>query len=199
MAHDILVIGASAGGVEALMTLVAELPAQLPASLFIVMHIPASRPSALPTLLSRSGPLPARHAHEGMLIEQGTIFVAPPNAHLLLQQGHMHLNRGAKEHAVRPAVDVLFRSAATTYGLRVVGIILTGAGIDGTAGLLAIKQHGGMTIVQHPDEARFPSMPHNAREQMQVDYLSPVANITSLLVSLVNQDRRRSIRPPTPS
>ena len=199
MAHDILVIGASAGGVEALMTLVAGLPASLRASLFIVMHLPASRPSALPKILNRSGPLPARHAQEGMLIEQGTIFVAPPDHHLVFEQEHMHLERGAKEHAVRPAVDVLFRSAATTYGPRVVGIILTGAGIDGTAGLRAIKQYGGLTIVQHPEEARFPSMPHNAREQMQVDYLSPVANIASLLISLVNQDGRRSIRPPTPS
>jgi two-component system, chemotaxis family, protein-glutamate methylesterase/glutaminase len=143
MAHDIIVIGTSTGGVEALQTLVARLPEGLPASLFIVMHIPATPPSALPKILSRSGPLPALRATEGVRIEQGKIYVAPPDHHLLLEQGSVHLGTSPKERYVRPAADVLFRSAANAYGSRVVGIVLTGIGQDGTAGLQAVKQYGG--------------------------------------------------------
>jgi two-component system chemotaxis response regulator CheB len=186
--RDIIVIGASAGGVQALQILVAALSKHLPAALFLVLHIPASLPSTLPSILRRSGSLPALHATEGAMIEQGKLYIAPPDHHLLLKQGHMHLDTGPKEHRVRPAVDVLFRSAATTYGSRVVGIILTGTGDDGTAGLLAVKQHGGVTIVQNPAEARFPAMPQSARAQVQVDYTSPLEKIASLLVLLVQPE-----------
>lgn len=194
MAHDIIVIGTSAGGVEALQTLVAGLPGDLRASLFIVLHIPATRPSALPHILSRSGPLPALHAVENMMIEQGKIYIAPPDHHLLLKQGHMHLDTGSKERSVRPAVDVLFRSTATTYGSRVVGIILTGVGYDGTAGLLAIKQHGGITIVQDPADAPWPSMPQSALERVEIDYLIPLLSMASLLVRLVEPSLSCGIR-----
>lgn len=183
-APDIIVIGASAGGVEALKTLVAGLPASLPASLFIVMHIPATYPSALPKILSRAGPLPALHPAESMLIEKGKIYVAPPDHHLLLEQGCMHLGTGPKECYVRPAIDVLFRSAASAYGSRVVGVVLTGMGRDGTAGLLAIKQHGGITVVQYPAEVRWPSMPQSALEQVTVDYVLPLVQLVPFLLHL---------------
>ena len=184
MAHDIIVIGASAGGVGALRTLVAELPRGLPASLFIVLHLPATLPSALPKILSRSGPLPAYHATEGMKIEQGMIYVAPPDQHLLLGHDSLHLGNGPKERHVRPAADVLFRSAASAYGSRVVGVVLTGMDGDGTTGLHAVKQHGGITVVQGPTEAVWPSMPQHAIEQGEVEYILPLARLASLLIRL---------------
>lgn len=183
--HDIIVIGASAGGVAALQRLVAVLPLDFPAALFVVMHVPASRPSALPKILSRSGPLPALHAVDNLMIKQGQIYVAPPAHHLLLAQGHMYLGTGPKEHHVRPAVDVLFRSAATVYGPRVVGVILTGMHQDGTAGLLAVKQHGGIAVVQDPNEAPWPSMPRSALEHVPVDYTLPLSSMAALLIRLV--------------
>jgi two-component system, chemotaxis family, protein-glutamate methylesterase/glutaminase len=185
MAHDIIVIGASAGGVEALQTLVAGLPVGLQASLFIVMHIPATHPSALPKILSRSGPLPALHATEGMRIEQGKIYVAPPDHHLLVEQGSVHLGTGPRERHVRPAVDVLFRSAASAYGSRVVGVVLTGMDQDGTNGLQAVKQQGGITIVQDPAKAPWPSMPQHALERVEIEYIIPLLSMTSLLIHLV--------------
>lgn len=185
IAHDMLVIGASAGGVEALKMLVAGLPANLKASLFIVMHIPPNLPSTLPTILNRSGPLQAVHATEGMRIEQGKIYVAPPDHHLLLEQGYVHLGSGPKERYVRPAADVLFRSAAHAYGSRVVGIILTGMDSDGTAGLYVVKQYGGVTIIQDPTEAAWPSMPQSALEHVEIDYILPLARLVPLLINLV--------------
>ncbi len=183
--HDIIVIGASAGGVAALQVLVAALPGDLAAALFIVLHIRASEPSTLPRILSRSGPLPAFHATEDLVIEQRKVYVAPPNHHLVLEKGYMHLGTGPRECYVRPAVDVLFRSAAHSYGPRVAGVILTGMGRDGTDGLLVVKQQGGTTIVQDPQGARFPSMPHSAVEHMEVDYIAPLVSIASLLIRLV--------------
>jgi two-component system chemotaxis response regulator CheB len=150
MAYDIIVIGASAGGVEALRTLVARLPAGLSASLFIVVHTLPTYPSALPMILSHVGPLPALHATDGMRIEQGTIFVAPPDHHFHLSQGSLRLGTGPKERYARPAADVLFRSAASVYGPRVVGVVLTGLGQDGTAGLHAVKRYGGSPLSKIP-------------------------------------------------
>jgi two-component system chemotaxis response regulator CheB len=185
MAHDIIVIGASAGGVEALMMLVAQLPGGLRASLFIVAHITPTYPSALPTILSRVGPLPACHATEGMRIEQGTIYVAPPNHHLLLSQGSLHLGTGPKERYARPAIDVLFRSAAHAYESRVVGVVLTGTDGDGTLGLHAVKASGGVTVVQDPAEAAWPGMPQHALERVKIDYTTTLVNMASLLIRLV--------------
>lgn len=185
MSHDIIVIGASAGGVEALRTLVAALPPDLQASLFIVMHRPASYPSALPKLLSRWGPLPALHAAENMVIEHGKIYVAPPDYHLLMEEGRLHLGTGPKELGVRPAANVLFRSASHIYGRRVVGVVLTGMDHDGADGLLAIKHHGGVAVVQDPNEADFPSMPQSALVHDHVDYTLPLSSMASLLTRLV--------------
>jgi len=184
--HDIIVIGASLGGVKALQTLVMTLPNDLAASLFIVLHILASQPSQLPVILRHSASLPVLHAVENMAIEQGKIYIAPPDHHLLLKEGYMHLGTGPKEQYVRPAVNVLFRSAAHAYGPRVVGVILTGNGQDGTAGLQVVKQHGGITIVQDPGDADFPSMPQSALKHVKVDYTVPLLSIAPLLTRLVS-------------
>jgi two-component system chemotaxis response regulator CheB len=183
--HDIIVIGASLGGVKALQTLVRGLPDDLAASLFLVMHILASQSSHLPIILRRLTSLSVLQAAENMVIEQRKIYVAPPDHHLLLEEGYMHLGTGPKEQYVRPSVNVLFRSAAHAYGPRVVGIILTGGGQDGAAGLQVVKLHGGMTIVQDPENADFPSMPQSALKHVKVDYTMPLLSIAPLLTRLV--------------
>jgi two-component system, chemotaxis family, protein-glutamate methylesterase/glutaminase len=183
--HHIIVIGSSAGGVDALTKLVNQLPANLPASIFTVLHIPARSPSLLPDILSRSGPLPAIHPTDGEEITNGRIYIAPPDQHLLIEQGYVHIVRGPRENRHRPAIDPTFRSAALAYGQRVVGVILTGALGDGTAGLLAIKQCGGIAVVQDPQDALYPSMPLSALANVQVDYMVPLAVIGPLLMRLV--------------
>jgi two-component system chemotaxis response regulator CheB len=119
------------------------------------------------------------------VIEQGKIYVASPDRHLMIEEGHLHLGTGAKEYYVRPSVNVLFRSAAQSYGPRVVGVVLTGSGQDGADGLLTIKQHGGVTIVQDPYDASYPSMPQSALAHNKVDYIIPLSDIAPLLIRLV--------------
>lgn len=185
--HDIIVIGASAGGVQALKTLVGSLPRKLPASIFVVLHIPAESPSLLPEILSRAGPLEAVQAVDGIEIEHRCIYIAPPDHHLLIEHGHVRVVRGPKENRHRPAVDPLFRSAAQIYGTRVVGVILTGGLDDGTAGLLAVKRRGGIAVVQDPDEALYPGMPSSALANVEVDYRLPLSSIGPLLVRLASE------------
>jgi two-component system, chemotaxis family, protein-glutamate methylesterase/glutaminase len=182
--HDIVVVGASAGGVETLIKLVEKLPADLPASVFVVLHIPAQNPSLMPEILSRSGQLKAVHPMDDEAIQQRCIYVAPPDLHLLVERGRVHLLRGPKENRHRPAIDPLFRSAAAAYGPRVVGVVLTGSLDDGTAGLLAIKRLGGVAIVQDPVDALYPSMPLHALEHVDVDYKLPVSEIGPLITRL---------------
>jgi two-component system, chemotaxis family, protein-glutamate methylesterase/glutaminase len=182
--RDIVVVGASAGGVEALTNLVGSLPADLPASVFVVLHVPATGSSALPDILARHGPLPASHAKDGEPIERRRIYVAPPDHHLLLREGHVHLARGPRENGHRPAVDPLFRSAAREHATGVVGIVLSGALDDGTAGLLAIRSRGGVAVVQQPEEALYPGMPLNAIEHVDVDHVLPAAAIGEALTGL---------------
>ncbi|HEX8135353.1 MAG TPA: chemotaxis protein CheB [Actinomycetes bacterium] len=193
--RDIVVVGASAGGVEALTSLVGSLPADLPASVFVVLHVPATGGSALPDILTRHGPLPASHAKDGEPIEQRRVYVAPPDYHLLLRAGHVHLARGPRENGHRPAVDPLFRSAAREYATRVVGVVLSGALDDGTAGLLAIKSRGGVAIVQHPEEALYPGMPNNALEHVEVDHVLPAAGIAETLAGLTSEPVPEPARP----
>ena len=182
--HDIITIGASSGGVEALMRLVRRLPGDFPAAIFVVLHLSPRAPSHLPQILSKAGPLPARHPADGEPIIAGQIYVAPPDLHLTVEEGRVHLVRGPRENRHRPAVDVLFRSAAQAYGPRVVGVVLTGALDDGTAGLLAIKQRGGIAVVQDPKDALIPGMPESALEFVDVDYRLPLAEIAPLLAQL---------------
>lgn len=183
--HDIIVIGASAGGVEALRNLVRTLPRNIPAALFVVLHIPVDHPSLLPDILSRAGTLPALHPTDNTAITPGHIYVAPPDHHLIIEIGHVRIVRGPKENRHRPAVDPLFRSAARAYRQRVVGVILSGGLDDGTAGLLAIKRCGGISVVQSPQEALYPQMPQSALHNVQVDYCFPVEKISGLLQTLV--------------
>ncbi|MCL1465063.1 chemotaxis protein CheB [Argonema galeatum] len=182
--HDIIVIGASAGGVETLGKLAHDLSPNLPAAIFVVIHFPAYSKSFLPEILNRSSCLGAAHAKDGEAIQQGRIYVAPPDHHLLVKRGHIHLSRGPRENNHRPAIDTLFRSAALAYGPRVIGLVLTGSLDDGTAGLLALKQRGGIAVVQSPDEALFSDMPRSAIENVDVDYILPLSEIAAVLLSL---------------
>lgn len=185
--HDIIVAGASTGGVEALTALVGGLPADLPAAIFVVLHVPPTGSSLLPKILSRVGPLPATHANDGEPIHPGRIYVAPPDYHLLLKRGYVRVVRGPRENHHRPALDPLFRTAARAYGPRVIGVVLTGALDDGTAGLFAIKQCGGIAVVQDPAEAYFPSMPESALAYVDVDYRLPLAELAPLLARLARE------------
>ncbi len=185
--RDIIVIGASAGGAETLVTLVRTIPRSIPAALFVVLHIPADSPSLLPEILDRAGSLQATQAKDGEEIVCGHIYIAPPDNHLLVEAGKVRVVHGPRENRHRPAVDPLFRSAALAYGTRAVGVILSGALDDGTAGLLAIKRRGGVAIIQDPDEALYPSMPHSAQAHVAVDYSLPVAEIGPLLDRLARE------------
>ena len=193
--HKIIVIGASAGGVEALISLVKQLPPDFPAAIFIVLHIPAHGTSVLPTILSRAGKLKAVHPQDGQVIKPGQIYIAPPNNHLLIKRGHITLACGPKENGHRPAVDPLFRTAARVYGARTIGVILSGSLDDGTAGLMAVKMRGGVAVVQNPKEAMFVGMPTSAAENVEVDYIMPLSEIPSLLTELVNQPVTKEEQP----
>lgn len=182
---DLIVIGASAGGIEALKSLVAGLPAALPAALLVVVHTSPQSPQLLAHILAQAGPLPAAYAVEGTVIEPGQIYVAPPDHHLLVEQGQLRVTHGPKENRFRPAIDPLFRSAAYSYGPRVIGIILSGMLDDGTVGLWAIKNRGGVTLVQEPSEALYASMPQSALRHVAVDYRVRVTEIGPLLARLV--------------
>jgi two-component system, chemotaxis family, protein-glutamate methylesterase/glutaminase len=185
--HDIVVVGASAGGVEALVGLVGSLPAELPAAVFVVLHVPPTGTSALPDILRRSGPLPASHVKDGEPIEPGRIYVAPPDHHLLLRRGHVHLTRGPRENGHRPAVDPLFRSAAREYATRVVGVVMSGALDDGSAGLVAVKSRGGVAVVQDPADALYSGMPANALQHVAVDHVLPAASVGGVLARLATE------------
>jgi two-component system chemotaxis response regulator CheB len=183
--RDIVVIGASWGGVEALKGIVAVLPSGLQSALLVVLHTNPTPASRLPAILSSSGPLPAEHGRNGMRIERGRIYIAPPDHHMTVGPiGFIGLNRDPKEHYTRPAADPLFRSAASVYGSRVIGIILTGGGHDGTEGLIAIEQAGGLSIVQDPDEARDRSMPTSALLHGKPDLCLPLREIAGVIMRL---------------
>jgi len=185
--RDIVCIGASAGGLEALRTIAAGLPSSLQAAVFVVLHIPADKPSYLPQILSHSGGMEAVAPDDGEPVLYGRIYVAPPDRHLLLEDRRITLSHGPKENRARPAIDVLFRSAALTYGPRVIGIELTGRLDDGTAGLWAIKHFGGIAVVQSPEQAPFPSMPMHSIRQVEVDYVVLVNEIAGLIQTLIRE------------
>ncbi len=182
--HDIIVIGCSAGGLEPLMQLVQGLPRDLPAAVCIVMHTWPYSKSMLPHILTRLNTLPAVPVLDGDVIRPGCIYIAPPDYHLRVEEGILRLGHGPKVYHSRPAIDPLFRSAAEAYGRRVVGVVLSGAGLDSAAGLSEIKQCGGIAIVQDPDEALHPAMPSNALKAVDVDYVLPAAQIGPTLVEL---------------
>jgi len=163
-ARVLVAIGASAGGVEALQAVVAGLPVDLDAAVLVVLHVPRSGPSALPRILNRAGPLPAAHARDGEELTTGRIYIAPPDHHLLVLEGRIRLTHGPVENGHRPAIDVLFRSAARAAGPRTVAVTLSGARDDGAAGAAVVARCGGQVLVQEPDEALYPSMPRSVIE-----------------------------------
>lgn len=181
---DIIVIGASAGGIEPIRTILGALPSDFSGSLFIVVHTSPDSPGILHTIFDNAGPLPAEAARDGQRIAPGRVYVAPPDRHLTIEPSRMCLSRGPKENRFRPALDPLFRSAAQTYGPRVVGIVLSGGLDDGTAGLWTVKQLGGTAIVQDPSEAWAPSMPQSAMKHVRVDHMLRADEIAPLLVRL---------------
>ncbi|MGB7951700.1 MAG: chemotaxis protein CheB, partial [Candidatus Binatia bacterium] len=194
--RDIIVVGASSGGVETLTTVVSGLPQDLNATLFVVLHVPARGESLLPQILSRAGKLPAEHARDNEPVQKGRIYVAPPDFQLLLQDRVARLVRGPKENNHRPAIDPTFRTAARVYGARVVGVVLSGALDDGTAGLAAVKRRGGIAVVQDPKDALFPDMPRSAMEAIDIDYCLPKTEIAALLVRLSQASVTADVAPP---
>ena len=180
-------IGASAGGIDAFREILRTLPSDFPAAIFIVLHIAPDAPSRLPAILGRSTDLPVLHAYDYAPIEQGRIYVAPPDHHLVLHPDHMRVVRGPRENRHRPAIDPLFRSAAAAFDSRVVGVLLSGLLDDGSNGLQVIHGRGGVSVVQDPDDAEFSMMPNSAVQYDSPDWILPVAEIGRLLTKLVTE------------
>lgn len=178
--RDLIVVGASAGGVDALQSLVGGLPPGLPASVVIVLHLPPGSPSALTAILRRRCALPVTTASDGQTVEWGRVYVAPPDRHLIAAGNKLGLSNGPRENGHRPSVDVLFRSAAASAGRRVIGVVLSGALDDGSAGLAAIKQMGGLAVVQDPSDALVVSMPESALRFVEVDHVIAAAQMGKL-------------------
>ena len=193
--RDVVAVGASAGGVEALRALAGGLPPDYAGAVLLVLHLPRDAPTALPSIIARSGPLPATLAIDGEPLRQGRIYIAPNDRHLLVIDGHIRLGRGPTENGHRPAIDPLFRSVARAYAARAVGVVLSGARDDGAAGLARIAAHGGTTVVQDPADALYPSMPRAAIEQLTPDHVVPAAKLGSLLAEITAQDV--PVGPPT--
>jgi two-component system chemotaxis response regulator CheB len=183
--RELIVIGASAGGVEVLKAITAALPPDLAAAVLIVLHVPPSSPSVLPTLLQRRSALPVAFARDGEPVVGGRIYVAPPDRHLVVEDGRVRVTQAPRENHCRPAIDPLFRSAALAYGPRAIGVILSGRLDDGTAGLWALKERGGIAVVQDPDDALHPDMPRNALAYTDADHVVPADALAPLLARLV--------------
>ncbi|GJE27821.1 chemotaxis protein CheB [Methylobacterium organophilum] len=185
--RDIIVIGGSSGALAPLRAILGSLPADLPAAVLVVVHMPTLGSGMLASLATGTCALPIRQAEEGMPVEPGTVYVAAPDTHLLLHDGHLRLGRGPRENLSRPAIDPLFRSAAVHYGPRVIGIVLSGLLSDGAAGLNAVRRCGGFTVVQDPQEATADEMPRRAMEATTVDLCVPSAKIGPTVVDLVHE------------
>ena len=194
--RGVVAVGASAGGVEALTDFTANLPADLPYAILVVLHVPANAPSVLAHILDRNGPLPAVTAQGDTPLEPGTINVAVPNRHLLVEDHRIVLSEGPTENGYRPAINALFRSVALTFGPRAVGVLMSGVLDDGVSGLSAIRARGGTTVVQSPEDALFPAMPKNALATGCVDYKAAAKEIGSLLQELAGRElEERDMKP----
>jgi two-component system, chemotaxis family, protein-glutamate methylesterase/glutaminase len=187
--HGVIVIGASAGGVEPLRNIAAGLPEDFDSTLFVVLHLPPGGTSVLPTILERAGELSASHPVDGEKIRSGHIYVAPPDNHMLIDDGLVRLARGPRENGHRPAIDPLFRSAARSHGAGVIGVILSGVLDDGTAGLAAVKTAGGRTVVQDPQDALYGAMPESAIAYVHPEHVVKADAMASLLSVLAVQAR----------
>lgn len=188
--QNLVVVGASAGGVDALIRVVRGFPADLDAAVLVVLHLPPDALSNLPRILGRSGPLPAETAEDGMALQPGRILCAPPDHHLTVRDGHIRVARGPHENLHRPSVDVLFRSAALSSDGSTCGIVLSGALDDGTSGMRAIQRAGGLTIVQDPADALVPGMPESVLEVLTPDHILPADEIGRCLAELLRQPVR---------
>lgn len=187
-ASRVVAIGTSSGGLDALKQLVPQLPADLPASVLIVRHTAAdSDVRVLVDTLNAHGTLQCNAALHGQTIENGQIYVAPADHHLMVGKGCLMVTKGAQENRSRPAIDPLFRSMAVSYGHRGIAVLLTGNLDDGTSGMVAVKRCGGLCVVQDPDDAAYPDMPANARRQVDVDHCVPMSQMGGLLASLVRE------------
>lgn len=185
---NVVAVGASAGGVEALTRFVAGLPPDLPHAVLVVLHMPAEAPSVLARILDRNGPLPAAQGVDGAPLEPGTIRVAVPNRHLLVRDHQLVMSEGPTENGHRPAINALFRSVAMTFGQRAVSVLLSGVLDDGTLGCAAVRSRGGTTIAQSPDDAAFPAMPLNAIQAGVVDHEVAAAEVGGLLKQLADRE-----------
>lgn len=194
--RDLIVIGGSAGAIEALRSIVRRLPADLPASVLIVIHRGLQGPNLLATILAADGALPAMTAEEGQTLQHGRIYVAPPDRHLLIAHDHLHVRRGPRENRARPAIDPLFRSAAVCCSTRVIGVVLSGMLDDGSSGLLAIKRCGGVAIIQDPRDALYPDMPRSAARHVVVDHVATAPELGSLLDLLARSRRPAPVEAP---
>ena len=190
----IVVLGASSGGIEAIRTMLAMLPAEFPTPICVVIHTSPQSPGVLADILNRAATLTVRHPHDRELLRPGHVYVAPPDHHLLVEPGRLSVTKGPRENRFRPAIDPLFRSAAQVFGPGAIGVILSGNLDDGTSGLDVIKRLGGIAIVQDPADVLFPSMPQSAIDHVTVDHVVPLARIAPLLVDLT----RPPTRPPRP-
>jgi len=191
--RDIVVIGASAGGVETLPKFFEDFEPGVGAAFFVVLHVTPNARSWMPEVLGRATQLPAQHAEDGKAIEPGKIYIAPPDYHVLIEDRRMRLSHGPKENRHRPAIDPLFRTAAEAHKSRVIGVVLTGTLDDGTMGLKAVKDAGGVTIVQEPREALYPDMPRNALQVVGPDFVLPLKEIGALLPRLIQEAAKEKV------
>jgi two-component system, chemotaxis family, protein-glutamate methylesterase/glutaminase len=194
--RDILAIGTSAGGFNALRLLAREFPRDLPATVLVVIHLPAGIESHLDAVLTQSGPLTASFARNGETMERGRIYIAPPACHLLVDDDRLRLGDGPRENHVRPAIDPLFRSAAVCCGHRTIGVVLTGTMGDGASGLQALKECGGLTVVQDPSDAAFAEMPATALRLAKPDHVAELRAMPELLAQLVQRPAGPPVQAP---
>jgi two-component system, chemotaxis family, protein-glutamate methylesterase/glutaminase len=188
MRRNLVVIGGSAGCIEVLSRLLPALSENFSAAICLVVHTHPKAPGALADILQRECRLPVRYAEDGEICSPGHIYVAPPDHHILLRGSRLAVNRGPRENRARPAIDPLFRSAARAYGRQVIAVLLTGALDDGTLGLKAVKDRGGIAVVQDPVDAPFPNMVESALKHVTVDYCLPLPEIPPLLTKLTEED-----------
>ena len=186
-ASGVVAVGASAGGVEALTRMAANLSPDLPYAVLVVLHMPANAPSVLARILDRAGPLPATRAVDGAALQAGTIYVAVPDRHLMVDDHHVILSEGPTENGHRPAINALFRSVALAFGQRAVGVLLSGVLDDGVLGAAAIKTRNGATIAQSQDDALFPTMPTNAVEAGVIDHVAAASDTGGLIKQLTGR------------
>jgi len=188
--RDLVVVGASAGGIPALLTLLADLPGDLPMAVLVVVHGSPDSPGGLAEVLDRRSTYPASYARDGLEIAYGHVYVAPPDRHMTTNDGHLTVRHGPRENRFRPAIDPLFRSAAESHGPRVIAVVLSGGLDDGTHGLAMVKSHGGVAIVQSEEDALVPHMPASAANAVEADHVIPASQMAGVIASLVGKPRR---------